>query len=380
MTQLGFLETSTHEQVFYYLIRAANASDNEVTVFTTAPIATEVQDMLGPPDDDIEWVTIPENGSIRRLLRIVERHSAGLDALIVQPLYHNVRDLFYYARFSPECPTALWLFNINAWLRSRPQLDIGLRRNLRLVLRRYIANRNDAYLVEYPSIAAYVREEMEVNAVESFVPTLYEPSGDEEPMAPETDQVRITIPGNVSPNRRDYALALDAFERAATPDGSLELRLQGQRVPASDPIYERCKRLRGEGYAVTWSTEWVPLTEFHDIIAKSDAVLAPLRTSCEVEGITELYGRSKGSGNISDALRNGVPILLPESFPVDEVMGDGVRYFDGVERLTDHLRRLRDDPDERVEFKSHARAAAREYTLGHQQERFASVLSELLPQ
>lgn len=371
MARIGILETQAHEQVVYYLSKILTSGDHNVSLYTNNKIRETIERSFGELEK-IEWIIKEKENSMWSFLQQVSEDAKEKDILIINPLYGGVRNLLPFVKFNPECETVFFIFNINTWLFGEVQLHDGLRRLSRNMMRRQIVSNMDGYLVEYPALEDYIQKNLSSNKdVHYFVPTIYR----------ETDEVNknkkttIVVPGNISPSRRNYNLILDLFKYIAEPNGHLQLKFLGRAVnDRGEKIIETCEDLSREGYNVSWANNWVPFEQFHREIHQSDIILAPLVREFNEFGVTEFYGKSKGSGCIADALRNGKAIVLPSHFQVERVMGDSAIYYHNTSSLESILRRIKDDPSFLLNLKKKAQITSENFTIHSQLNRLNKIV------
>jgi glycosyltransferase involved in cell wall biosynthesis len=375
MVKVGILETQAHEQVVYYLSEILTSGDHTVTLYTNNKIREEMEELQGGAGN-INLVVKKEEQTIWSFLSEVEKDVEKKDVLIIQPLYGGIRELLPFARFNPKCKIMLIVFNINTWLFDISSLRKNLKRIGQKFVRRQIVNNADGYLVEYPVLEDYIRENSSTNKnLHYFVPTIYEESN----IKKSTEEITIVVPGNISPSRRNYNLILELFKKVSEPNGLLHLNLLGKPENSrGERIIDRCKELSEEGYNVSWAREWIPFEQFHKEIQQSDIILAPLMNKFDRFGVTEYYGKSKGSGCISDALRNGKPIVLPSHFQAEKVMGEGAVYYQNKPDLESIMREIKNNSYFLRNLKTEAIKASERHRISCQLNRFEEIISDYL--
>lgn len=373
MVRLAFLELGTHENNLYIFSKIATTGDNDVTVFTTESIAESVRTELGAEASDISWIEKSDDESLRSYLRRVEKYCEQIDVLLVQPLYGGFPKLFTYASFNPPCKRALTIFNTRRWLSASYSFRRWPVYNLNIALRRRIVDKFHALVVEYPPIADHVTSTIEVDSpVYTLSPTLFE--GDQ--CIPD-GRIRFTVPGHIEPDRRDYDFVLDVFADLFEQfDKEIELQLLGTpKGEYGDRILDRCDEFADAGHNVVTYREWIPLEEFESGLRRSHFLLCPLRRTVAKGPVEEIYGTTKGSGNVSDAIRTATPLIVPAHFAVADGMADATVTYDNRDDLRDSLETLVCDRDRRTTLYDRALETARAYTRERQYERFSRVVA-----
>jgi len=370
---IGILETQSHEHILYYLIRISNSDNSSVTVYTTEEIRNRVLNILADLDEAVRWKIKNKDKTAKKFLSIVEKDTKNIDILMLQPLYGNFRTLFNYNRFNPKCKTLFWIFNINTWLYYSPNILSNPQQYLRSFLRHSISKRMDGYIVEYPELRNYIiKQGSNGKPVNWLVPTIYEKGNQKKD---DRSNIKIIVPGNITPDRRDYELVINCFKNIAEQDGNLELIIMG-RADSNEglEVLHKFKELQKMGYNVNIKNDWIQFHEYHNNIKKADLIINPLKKEFDKFGVKEVYGRSKGSGLVADALRNATPIILPSHFQINGIMNGGVYYYDTSDEIANIIQKFKNNCQERSETKQNTLNASRNHSLHNQQTRLNSIL------
>lgn len=375
MTAIGIFEP-THETHLYNFCRILGARENRLTVFTTDEIAERVRQDLDA--DPHRWYRRGETG-IRSFLTTVDRiASAELDVLLVNSFYGGVFDLLRARRFDPDCPTLFWVYNARAWVGESPSFNHGLVENINLLCRRRLRRRLAPLAVEYPPVATYVEEETDFEGeVYTLAPTLYDPeaaiAGDET----DEDTLSVTVPGYVEESRRDYDVVLGAM--AGLTGTAIQLTLLGRpKGEYGQRILREARRLDDVGLSVTCYDEWIPIEAFQRTLAGSDLLLCPLRESIASGLAEEIYGTTKGSGCVWDAIRSTTPLVVPEHFAVPDYLHDATLRYDDEASLQALLAELLASQERLQDLRSAAEKSAKNFSLTRQRQRYNTVISSLV--
>ena len=103
-------------------------------------------------------------------------------------------------------------------------------------------------------------------------------------------------------------------------------------------IIEKAKKLNTRGAHISFYEEVISENEFQHIISASSLILSPLVSSTTIhDNVAEVYGESKGSGNIYDAIRHAKPLIIPFKVTVPkEIISSCIRY-ESKENLVQQL-------------------------------------------
>lgn len=368
---LGIVEVATHENDLHDLCTIASGAF-DVTVFTSAEVRERVTEGL---DADVEWVIRGESESLASFLGTVEDRSSDLDALYLMPLSGPLPDFVRYARFRPDCPTVLTVFNTSAWFAPNLRFTPKLYNYLRPPLRRLVLRNVDAVAVEYDTIAEYAAPRAPL-PVRVMTPVVYDGATRHER---DDDRVQVTVPGMIDPERRDYATVVDALD--ALPGeyaDRLRLTLLGRPVgDRGETVVASFDRLREAGWTVDHYDEWIPAEAFRAGLRDSDLLLAPLQPTKDYGVSVEEYGRTKTSGALHDSIRYGQPLLLPSGYEPPGPLRESIRNYRGSAGLADELERLLDGEAELSALQAAATEASRHYTVDRQRDRLVGLVDEL---
>lgn len=372
---IGILNLSSHEKYLIDLSKLV-ACRHDVTIFTTAAIEHRIRSELAPLSN-VEWMLMQESDSKRDYLRLVEQETLeSIDALIAFPFYGNIFDYLHYARFSPNCPYLQIAYEINGWSGKRPAFTPELYNFVKYPLKRKMLNRVDVLLVEYDTIRDYARDLIPRTKVETFTPVVWDEQNSSTAQGQNDDRVVVTIPGMIDQTRRDYEVVLEAVNILPREHAdSIEIVFLGSsQGQYGERIIDRAVKLEQTGASVTYFRNWIPTETFETTLSRTDILVSPLRRTRQINGFVEEYGLSKGSGAISDAIRQSTPLLLPEWFDVPERVSPGIRTFDGAEGLAQIISKFISDEDALDGFEAGAKKISGEYTVEKQERRLARIL------
>ncbi|MEC5395523.1 hypothetical protein [Bergeyella sp. RCAD1439] len=124
-------------------------------------------------------------------------------------------------------------------------------------------------------------------------------------------ELTVVVPGAVSQKRRDYAHILKTLETFTTPIRVVFLgKCEGaelERVKA----FERTKPL---GVSLVYFTEKVPQDRFNEWMKRAHVLWCPLRIETSFFGCREVYGTTKMTGNLGDAIGFAKPVVFPKGY------------------------------------------------------------------
>ena len=112
----------------------------------------------------------------------------------------------------------------------------------------------------------------------------------------------IVIPGAVSQKRRDYERVLKSIKIFHFP---LEIIFLGKAQGKALEMLQNFEQSKPENISIKYFKEKVPQDVFDDYMQKADVLWCPIQQETEFFSQKEIYGFTKMSGNIGDAVKFG---------------------------------------------------------------------------
>jgi len=131
------------------------------------------------------------------------------------------------------------------------------------------------------------------------------------------DIIRIVVPGAVSQDRRDYFSFFEKLKNFKDINLNYEIIFLGK---ASGEELERLNQILSnisQYINIQYFEEKVTQEKFDEWMLKADVLYCPIQTKTEFFSVKEIYGKTKISGNIGDAIKYGKPAIFPSSYPSD---------------------------------------------------------------
>lgn len=123
----------------------------------------------------------------------------------------------------------------------------------------------------------------------------------------------IVIPGTVSQHRRDYSKVLNEIKNFALKE-NLEIVFLGKAVGKELSWLEDFEKLKLKNISIKYFTEKVPSNIFNEWMQKADVLWCPIQKETEFFSQKEIYGKTKMSGNIGDAIKYGKQAIFSSDF------------------------------------------------------------------
>lgn len=131
---------------------------------------------------------------------------------------------------------------------------------------------------------------------------------------PRKSIISIVIPGAVSQKRRDYEKVLNQIKRF-TKNSHYQFIFLGKASGNELEMLQNFEQNKPENISIKYFTEKVPQNVFDDYMQKADILWCPIQQETEFFSQKEIYGFTKMSGNIGDAIKYGKLAIFPENYP-----------------------------------------------------------------
>ena len=122
----------------------------------------------------------------------------------------------------------------------------------------------------------------------------------------------IVFPGAVSQKRRDYERVLKSIKIFHF---SFEIIFLGKASGKELEMLQDFEKSKPENISIKYFTEKVPQDIFDHYMQKADVLWCPIQQETEFFSQKEIYGFTKMSGNIGDAIKYGKSAIFPENYP-----------------------------------------------------------------
>jgi len=128
----------------------------------------------------------------------------------------------------------------------------------------------------------------------------------------QNDVFTIVIPGAVSQRRRDYERVLKSIRKINFP---FKIILLGKASGKELKMIQDFEQSNSEKISITYFTEKVSQHVFDEFMQKADILWCPIQQETKFFSQKEIYGVTKMSGNIGDAIKYGKLAIFPENYP-----------------------------------------------------------------
>ncbi|MFN1217451.1 hypothetical protein ACKW6Q_10835 [Chryseobacterium kwangjuense] len=143
-----------------------------------------------------------------------------------------------------------------------------------------------------------------------FLPLFYSKSFEK----PENMKLTIVIPGGVSQKRRDYDHVFKTI-RNLKPEEECEFIFLGKAGDKELKQLEQLARQLPDKVSIRYFSDRVSHLDFEKGMRQADVLWCPIRRKTEFFSREEIYGITKMTGNLGDAIKYGKTAIFPKDYP-----------------------------------------------------------------
>ncbi len=247
-----------------------------------------------------------------QLLEVLEKKK--YDLIIIGTVH---RHFIFYKAIVQKFNTAILVHNLNFTKASKWELFKSiLKKDFKYRLKLFLKEG----LLEVPKVYQKARYLLGIDELMSnknnlkFLPIYFNQFDSQNT---ENETIRIVIPGAVSQSRRDYDSFFEKLKQFQNIGINYEIVFLGK---ASGKELEKLKLLSDstpQFVKIQYFEEKIKQDVFDDWMIKADVLYCPIQNETEFFSIKEIYGKTKISGNIGDAVKYAKPAIFPETYKAD---------------------------------------------------------------
>ena len=312
MKKIAYIELDTHAEIALNFMELMNDSK----VFSVDYYFSEkILRFFGFAQND----KLPENIKKATPENLIQQLSTDNYQLIIIGTVHRYFNVF--EKIAEKFNTSIICHNLNFVKASNLNLlssifkeDFQFR--LKLLLKEGLLRKSNVYqkaknlLVLDRGFENFVRKPLVYAQPDKykFLPIFYTKFSGKS----ENETYTIVIPGAVSQKRRDYERVLKSIKNFRFPS---EIIFLGKASGKELEMLQDFEKSKPENISIKYFTEKVPQDVFDDYMQKADVLWCPIQQETVFFSQKEIYGFTKMSGNIGDAVKFGKLAVFPEDYP-----------------------------------------------------------------
>ncbi len=334
--KLGIQETEHFEGV-YPVIRLFDNGHNTIYLFVNQETADRLYDLFGEDAKRYLWVIRLKNESTwsycNRMIGIIKKEEISFLYLNTVSMHHVVYAWMLYRL--PKLQTVLTVHDVNCLFHDKPRLSP--RSLIKYIGKRLLSKRVNAFNTVSETVKPYLESESGgARAIFTVPGAVYEAKSS---VTFIEDNIKIVIPGSIDRRRRNYEMVFELL--TLTLDMPVQfILLGGGDDDYARSIWQRCSEI--ETRRIAWFETRIVDQEVFDMwIDSCHFVWVPSVVETSIcDGIPEVYGITKSSGNIFDIIKHAKPFIVPRSLEIDPVMESSSFRYEKVTEIKDYLNHM----------------------------------------
>lgn len=352
-----YLTIPMHYSLLEVILRSLAPFTCKITLFVSTPLKEQFSDY--PHIEDVELVSSTERMTGRQIRKMNQQDFILFDEIT------SFRDLMQFA-FTPLFPPRIMIIHdCNTWF--SPVVPTTVKDFLKYVFVRKLKRKFKVFAVAGSNMKRYVKQTFAFENV-FLIPFSYANFDSEKDVAAfyrPGDQIRICIPGTISP-RRNYDRMIAALSNPALRDKMI-LDFLGE--PIGDygvRMIDRLRALRDQGYKVIFNEGYIDNLTFEQSIRKAHLLLSDFETNYTTNnGQKEVYGISKETGVASLMLNKAKVGLLPAGFHQMEEIRSQTLFYRKLADVSGILHAIYSNETSLNHLQENAVANARNMDIAH---------------
>ncbi len=365
---------SGHFETAYTLIRLFDVPGNGITIITDGQTETVLKSMLQEEAEKYDWIIADRwisNWSyfiyIKKQLSAIRPDTIFLNTIDRQP--------FYYALLINLLPAArviLTIHDINCFFQKGKIADF--RQFLKWTSRKLLLRKTEGLNVIAETMITHLRTQ-----VKNRKPLFHIPGAVFElQQSPRVDshRIKVVVPGTIDKKRRNYDevfLLCELLEEAALPVDII--LLGGYNGNYGKAVIAKASHWQSQfTFLKFYDTILIPQPEYDRVMKEAHFLFSPVQVETKICGnVPEVYGISKSSGALSDAVRHAKPLILPEAYKITSSMQAACFRYKSLTEITDLIYKIFREPEVYLAWQENALRYSKWFTVPQVRERNLSL-------
>ncbi|MGH1515864.1 hypothetical protein [Chryseobacterium sp. JK1] len=297
MKKIAYIEIDTHAEIAQaFMDIMGDSQDFSVDYY----FSKRIKDQVNHNDEN---VFLSDSSMILDQLKEKEYD------LVVIGTVHRYFNTFL--AITKKYNTGIITHNLNFIKASKPDLMKSIFKGdtifrLKLWLKEGLFYKSRAYKT---SSSLFVLDESLISERYQFLPLFYTRDFDKI----KNEDLVVVIPGGVSQKRRDYAYIFETIQKLNT-DKPCQFVFLGKASGHELKQLENLSERLSKNIEVTYFSERVSSEEFEKWMQKADVLWCPIQQDTEFFSMKEIYGLTKMTGNLGDAIKYGKLAVFPKNY------------------------------------------------------------------
>ncbi len=303
MKKIAYIELDTHAELaanFYELTK--DSSEICVDFYFSEKIFKIL-------DIHTENIFLTDNSALFETLE-----QKKYDLIIIGTVHRHFN---LYKTIVGKFKTAIIVHNLNFTKSSKWQLLKSIfkkdfKYRLKLLLKESLLDAPKVYQQSHYLLG--IDKQMSKNNNLEFLPIYFNEFNSSES---ESDTIKIVIPGTVSQSRRDYYSFFEKLKQFRDIGVNYKIILLGKAAGKELKNIKLISDKLPQFITIQYFENKINQDIFDDWMMKADVLYCPIQKETEFFSIKEIYGKTKISGNIGDAIKYAKPAIFPKIYASD---------------------------------------------------------------
>ena len=361
---------SGHYETAYTLIRLFDVPGNQITIITDGQTEDVLKTMLQEDEDRYDWIIADHWISDWDYFTYVKKQ---LSAIRADLIYLNTidRQPFYFAlllTLLPQTRVILTIHDLNCFFQKGSFSDV--KQLLKWTSRKLLLRETEGLNVISETMIAHLRKQ-----VNNRIPLFHIPGAVFEHHPPPlviNERIRLIVPGTVDKKRRNYDdvfLLCELLEEATLPVDMI--LLGGYNGNYGKAIIAKAKHWKSNyTFIKSYDTPLVPQSEYDRVMQQAHFLFSPVEVHTKIcDDVSEIYGVTKSSGALSDAVRHAKPLILPEAYKITSSLQHACFRYKSLNEITDLVYKIFREPAAYQAWQENALRYAKWFTIPQVRER-----------
>ena len=303
MKRIAYIELDTHAELANNFFELTKDSKE---IYVDFYFSEKIYKFLNLHEKDVFLTDYSE------LLEILEKKK--YDLIIIGTVHRHFN---FYKAIVQKFNTAILVHNLNFTKASKLKLFKSIfKENFKYRLKLFLKEG----LLEAPKVYQQSKYLLGIDELMSkqhnleFLPIYFNQLNSEKS---ESEKIKILIPGAVSQSRRDYNSFIEKLLKFENIGINYEIIFLGKASGKELFKLNQFLNQLPQFIKIQFFEDKVIQSEFDKWMMKADVLYCPIQKETEFFSIKEIYGKTKISGNIGDAIKYGKPAIFPETYESD---------------------------------------------------------------
>jgi hypothetical protein len=366
-----------HYEVLSNLIKFFSFNNNRITCIVSKPVHEKLIEIFGTEQTVFTPFIIPEHMNrfkmflfFQKIITITKPHLLFLCSVSSNHLLYAL-----LLKKNKAISNVLSVHDINCLFTSVPSK--GIKNRIIFIGKKRLLKAVTAFNVITDTMVKTLNEKLHhAKNVYSIPGAVYSGQNKFEPL---TKCIKIAVPGSIEAKRRNYTEVAELVLAAEKNNIPIEVHLAGGYD--SDEGHEIVKNMNDLDIkickVINYQKQGLSQNEFERCIKNAHFIYMPLVLNISIcPGIEEVYGTTKSSGNVSDAIQFAKPFIAPDALAIPDNLKSSCFKYQNINDTLLFFSSLLQNPAQYTQLCNTALTNAIHYTVDNARMRNQSIFNK----